>query len=52
MIFSILNLFLLSLVLSGGIFVTMKEHAPIWERLQVLAIGYMIFIGLLMRMFL
>lgn len=51
MTFSILSIFLLVLVVSGGIFVTMKEDAPVWERVQVLGVGYAILIGALLRIF-
>lgn len=42
-------LFLASLIVIGGIYVAIYENAPLWERFQILGVGFGMYIGILLR---
>ena len=37
--------FLLLLIIIGGVYITIYEKAPLWERIQVFGVGFGMYIG-------
>lgn len=40
--------FILVLIVVGGIYISVYEKAPIWERIQVFAVGFGMYTGILL----
>lgn len=40
--------FVLCLIIIGGVYTTIYEKAPIWERFQVFAVGFGMYVGIFM----
>ena len=43
--------FMIVLITIGGIYITVYEKAPIWERIQVFAVGLGMYIGAVLCLF-
>ena len=41
-------LFMLALIICGGVYISAYERAPLYERVQVLGVGYGMWLGIIL----